>query len=86
MLWKNLLAAVARYAEAHPDDAGVQTLKMAAKGANQSLQAYLDSADIRNVGHLKRVVPMAFPRPLRRASELVADLNTHGAWRVYPKE
>lgn len=86
MLWKNLLSAIARYAAAHPDDPGVQTLHTCAKGAGKSIPAYLEATDIRQVGSLKRVVPMAFPRPLRRATELTADLNIHGDWRIYAKD
>jgi hypothetical protein len=52
----------------------------------QSVPDYLEAMDIRNVGTLRRMAPMAFPRPLRRAGELVADQNIHGAWRVYAKE
>lgn len=86
MLWKNLIAAIARYAQAHPDDAGVQTLRTCAKGAGKPLNEYLESADICDLGSLRRMAPMAFPRPLRRATTLVADVNVHGAWRVYAKD
>jgi hypothetical protein len=86
MLWKNLIAAIVRYADSHPHDAGVQTLKMAAKGANMPLLEYLESSDIRNVDKLRKLAPMAFPKPLRSVTRLHADQNIHGAWRVYVKE
>lgn len=86
MLWKNLIAAIARYAEAHPDDAGIQTLRTCAKGAGKPLIDYLEATPPQEVASLKRLAPMAFPRPLRRTTELVADQNIHGAWRVYAKE
>jgi len=86
MLWKNLINAVVQYAAAHPQEEGVQRLLATAQVEKMTVREFLEAGfDIRNVGNLRRLVPMAFPRPLRRG-ELIIDENHHNHWRVTTKK
>lgn len=87
MLWSTLRHMIDNFIDKHPDHAGVKEIHRLALHQGRTAAQYLACMDIRGIGHLRTLVPEAFPRVLRR-SPLQVDQNIHGAWRVQtqPKE
>lgn len=83
MLWSTLRHMIDDFIDKNPDHAGVKEIHRRSLHQGKTAAEFLATMDVRGIGHIRDLVPEAFPRVLRRAP-LVAEQNIHGAWRVIP--
>jgi hypothetical protein len=83
MLYQTLLIKIAQFVANNPEDPGSQTVETLAKYSGKEVMAFLSAYDIRQIDNLRRIIPNAFPRPLR-VGGLLGSQNIHGAWKVEP--
>jgi hypothetical protein len=85
MLLKSILNKVIRYVSEHPTDEGCIRIRQCVQQSNRTLDEFIYALDMREIGLLRDLVPLAFPRHLRPPVELVLFQNNLGAWRLDPK-